>query len=183
VSCETTLSSLCQSLPTRDNDEDITPCLVHSPRHEPCHPSLSSRRGFLRSSSYDCSPCQWRSRRRRHNRLARKTGPRECSGLNARGPGLSCFTDKLCGFFRSKSNTVLFDNWIQGINGRIKKGTTAMKGRISDIASSCPKTKIVLLGYSQGAGVIGNVLCGGGGEPNMGPMTPPIADSVGNHGE
>jgi Cutinase len=58
-----------------------------------------------------------------------------------------------------------------------------MKGRIADIAKSCPDTKIVLLGYSQGGGVIGNVLCGGGGEPDMGPLTPPIADSLGKHGK
>lgn len=40
--------------------------------------------------------------------------------------------------------------------------------------SSCPNEKIVLLGYSQGAQVAGDVLAGGGGGANLGPETAPI---------
>ncbi|EEH09423.1 conserved hypothetical protein [Histoplasma capsulatum G186AR] len=41
------------------------------------------------------------------------------------------------------------------------KGIQALTGLLNTSVSSCPQSKIVLLGYSQGAHVIGNVLCGG----------------------
>ncbi|OJD21911.1 hypothetical protein ACJ73_06748 [Blastomyces percursus] len=41
------------------------------------------------------------------------------------------------------------------------RGIQALTGLLNTSASSCPETKIVLLGYSQGAHVIGNTLCGG----------------------
>ncbi|PGH07509.1 hypothetical protein GX51_01810 [Blastomyces parvus] len=41
------------------------------------------------------------------------------------------------------------------------KGIQALTGLLNTSASSCPETKVVLLGYSQGAHVIGNTLCGG----------------------
>ncbi|KLJ13405.1 hypothetical protein EMPG_11657 [Blastomyces silverae] len=41
------------------------------------------------------------------------------------------------------------------------RGIQALTGLLNTSASGCPETKIVLLGYSQGAHVIGNTLCGG----------------------
>lgn len=39
-------------------------------------------------------------------------------------------------------------------------GVVAMTALIEEYVDSCPQSKIVLLGYSQGAHVIGDVLCG-----------------------
>ncbi|OAX80315.1 hypothetical protein ACJ72_05355 [Emergomyces africanus] len=41
------------------------------------------------------------------------------------------------------------------------RGIQALTGLLNTSVSSCPTTKVVLLGYSQGAHVIGNTLCGG----------------------
>lgn len=40
------------------------------------------------------------------------------------------------------------------------QGVTAMMGLVNDYASRCPNSKIVLMGYSQGAQVTADVLCG-----------------------
>jgi hypothetical protein len=40
------------------------------------------------------------------------------------------------------------------------KGVVAMNQMIIDYAEECPESKIVLMGYSQGAHVTGDVLCG-----------------------
>lgn len=42
---------------------------------------------------------------------------------------------------------------------------------------TCKNAKVVLLGYSQGAQVVGDVMCGGGGAFGLGPSTPPIASN------
>ncbi|OJD15901.1 hypothetical protein AJ78_03880 [Emergomyces pasteurianus Ep9510] len=41
------------------------------------------------------------------------------------------------------------------------RGIQELNGLLNTSVSSCPETKVVLLGYSQGAHVIGNTLCGG----------------------
>src|SRR5580693_8998045 len=45
----------------------------------------------------------------------------------------------------------------------VGKGDSAMAADIENAVSACPNEKIVLLGYSQGAQVVGDVLAGGGG--------------------
>lgn len=40
------------------------------------------------------------------------------------------------------------------------QGTSTMRQQIEDYAAKCPTGKIVLIGYSQGAQVVGDVLCG-----------------------
>ncbi|GAB7350303.1 hypothetical protein MBLNU459_g0938t1 [Dothideomycetes sp. NU459] len=39
-------------------------------------------------------------------------------------------------------------------------GTSAMTALVQEYVASCPNSKIVLLGYSQGAQIVGDVLCG-----------------------
>ncbi|KAK2740288.1 hypothetical protein FQN57_006168 [Myotisia sp. PD_48] len=59
----------------------------------------------------------------------------------------------------------------------VKIGVEAMTKMISEYVSECPEGKIVLLGYSQGAHVVGDVLCGAtaeGFEPS-----PPIDRALG----
>jgi hypothetical protein len=57
-------------------------------------------------------------------------------------------------------------------------GIRMTKEAIRDYASRCPNSKIVMLGYSQGAQVVGDVLCGGGGAIGLGPLTDPLEDEL-----
>jgi len=52
------------------------------------------------------------------------------------------------------------------------KGDEATKKLLEEEVTRCPSQKIVLLGYSQGAG---------GGVSGIGPATPPVSSSVGSH--
>lgn len=62
------------------------------------------------------------------------------------------------------------------------KGTAALTKQLTNYTEACPNSKVVLLGYSQGAHVIGDVMCGGGEAPGLGPSTPPIDAAVGEKG-
>lgn len=62
------------------------------------------------------------------------------------------------------------------------KGTTALTKQLTGYTQSCPNAKVVLLGYSQGAHIIGDTMCGGGEAPGLGPATPPIDAAVGEKG-
>ncbi|GJC96462.1 cutinase [Colletotrichum higginsianum] len=44
----------------------------------------------------------------------------------------------------------------------VKNGTTAVAKAVNDFNKKCPQTKIVMLGFSQGAQIIDNAYCGGG---------------------
>ncbi|KAJ3300127.1 hypothetical protein HK104_004047 [Borealophlyctis nickersoniae] len=58
------------------------------------------------------------------------------------------------------------------------QGTAAVKSQLTAAASRCPTSKIVLMGYSQGAHIIGDALGGGGGPPLLGPKTPAMDASI-----
>ncbi|KAF9051781.1 cutinase [Panaeolus papilionaceus] len=58
------------------------------------------------------------------------------------------------------------------------QGTAATKTLLNNQVAACPNQKIVLVGYSQGAHVIGDAVAGGGGVAGLGPATPPVASSV-----
>jgi len=65
----------------------------------------------------------------------------------------------------------------------VVKGDEAIKAELTEEVEKCPGQKIVLLGYSQGAQIVGDVLGGGGGNKSVdgagdGPATPPAAASV-----
>ncbi|KAK5120601.1 carbohydrate esterase [Meristemomyces frigidus] len=47
------------------------------------------------------------------------------------------------------------------------QGTTNVCNAVKTFATTCPSTKLVLVGYSQGAEIFDNALCGGG-DPNQG---------------
>ncbi|WEW57601.1 hypothetical protein PRK78_003068 [Emydomyces testavorans] len=61
-------------------------------------------------------------------------------------------------------------------------GTLAVTAQLTAYVKKCPTSKIVMLGYSQGAHVIMDSLCGGGGVVGIGPITPPISKDIGSHG-
>jgi acetylxylan esterase len=65
----------------------------------------------------------------------------------------------------------------------VTKGDEAIKAQLEEEVAKCPGQKIVLLGYSQGAQIVGDVLGGGGGNAKVdgegdGPATPPAAKSA-----
>ncbi|KAK2594742.1 hypothetical protein QQS21_007540 [Conoideocrella luteorostrata] len=62
----------------------------------------------------------------------------------------------------------------------VSAGVDAVKKQLSDYVQACPDAKILLLGYSQGANIIGDALCGGntGGQ---GPDTDPIGGDISSH--
>jgi hypothetical protein len=65
--------------------------------------------------------------------------------------------------------------------GSVRAGTLAVQGQLAAYVQRCPFSKIVLLGYSQGAQIIGDALCGGNSAGD-GPITPPIDPSFSSHG-
>ncbi|TID19028.1 acetyl xylan esterase II precursor [Venturia nashicola] len=61
-------------------------------------------------------------------------------------------------------------------------GVMATTKQLQSHVDRCPSGKVILMGYSQGAHVIGDVMCGGGVGPvtdlplpSLGPPTPPVA--------
>jgi hypothetical protein len=55
----------------------------------------------------------------------------------------------------------------------VAQGDSAMAKDIENAVSACPNEKLVLLGYSQGAQVVGDVLAGGGGG-SLGAQSAPV---------
>lgn len=60
------------------------------------------------------------------------------------------------------------------------QGINALKTQLTNLVNSCPTTKVVLMGYSQGAHVVGDVL-GGGQGGSLGTATPPISSTIASH--
>lgn len=60
------------------------------------------------------------------------------------------------------------------------QGVSALKTQLTNEVNSCPNAKVVLLGYSQGAQVVTDVL-GGGGGGSLGATTQPVSSSIAGH--
>ncbi|KAK8217270.1 hypothetical protein M8818_001523 [Zalaria obscura] len=62
----------------------------------------------------------------------------------------------------------------------VQAGVQAVTNAVTSFAAKCPNTELVLVGYSQGAQIIDDALCGGG-DTNMGisSTTAPISAAVG----
>lgn len=60
------------------------------------------------------------------------------------------------------------------------QGVSALKSQLTNEVNACPSAKVVLLGYSQGAHVVLDVLGGGGGGA-LGATTPPISSTIASH--
>lgn len=63
----------------------------------------------------------------------------------------------------------------------VQAGVKAVTNQINSFAASCPNTQLVYVGYSQGAQIGDDALCGGG-DPNQGisSTAAPISAAVGN---
>jgi acetylxylan esterase len=60
------------------------------------------------------------------------------------------------------------------------QGESALKTQLTNEVNACPTTKVVLLGYSQGAQVVEDMFSGGGGGL-LGATTAPLATSITSH--
>jgi hypothetical protein len=60
--------------------------------------------------------------------------------------------------------------------GSVEQGVQSLQGIIQNVANTCPNQKIVLIGYSQGANVIADALCG----PRVA-TSPALASNYGDH--
>ena len=69
---------------------------------------------------------------------------------------------------------------LNNYNNSSLQGINALKTQLTNLVNSCPNTKVVLMGYSQGAHVVLDVL-GGGQGGSLGTATAPIASNIGSH--
>ena len=69
---------------------------------------------------------------------------------------------------------------LNNYNNSSLQGINALKTQLTNLVNSCPSTKVVLMGYSQGAHVVADVL-GGGQGGNLGTATPAIAANISSH--
>jgi cutinase len=60
------------------------------------------------------------------------------------------------------------------------QGESALRTQLTNEVNSCPSTKVVLLGYSQGAQVVEDMFSGGGGGL-LGATTAPLSTSITSH--
>jgi acetylxylan esterase len=69
----------------------------------------------------------------------------------------------------------------------VVKGDEAVKKELTEEVKRCPRQKIVLVGFSQGAQITGDALGGGGGNKAAtfgakdGPATPPVSSTIASH--
>jgi acetylxylan esterase len=71
------------------------------------------------------------------------------------------------------NEAVVYPATLTNYASSVAQGDSAMATDIKNAVSACPNEKIILLGYSQGAQVVGDVLAGGGGG-SLGAETAPI---------
>ncbi|KAG6261892.1 hypothetical protein E4U49_003536 [Claviceps purpurea] len=62
----------------------------------------------------------------------------------------------------------------------VTAGTQAVKKQITSYVERCPKSQVVLLGFSQGAHITGDALCGGTAL-DTGVFTPPLSHDISSH--
>ena len=76
--------------------------------------------------------------------------------------------------------SVSYPATLNNYNSSSLQGINALKTQLTNAVTSCPNQKIVLLGYSQGAHVVLDVL-GGGQGGSLGTATAPIASNISSH--
>lgn len=76
--------------------------------------------------------------------------------------------------------SVSYPATLNNYNSSSLQGINALKSQLTTEVTNCPNEKIVLLGYSQGAHVVLDVL-GGGQGGSLGTATAPIASNISSH--
>jgi hypothetical protein len=82
----------------------------------------------------------------------------------------------------STSEAIIYPAGLFDYDPSVRAGYKAVNAALSSYVQACPKSKILLAGYSQGAQIIGDTLCGGGGD-YVGVTVDPIAPEIGSHGK
>ncbi|KAF9039102.1 cutinase [Panaeolus papilionaceus] len=77
------------------------------------------------------------------------------------------------------TSSVDYPATLTNYNNSSAKGTAATKTLLTNQVNACPNQKIVMVGYSQGAHIIGDAVAGGGGG-SLGSTTAPVAASISN---
>ncbi|KAF5358212.1 hypothetical protein D9756_001893 [Leucocoprinus leucothites] len=78
------------------------------------------------------------------------------------------------------TNSVNYPATLTNYASSSAQGTAATKALLTNQANACPNQKIVLVGYSQGAHIIGDTVAGGGGGIGLGAQTPPVSANIAN---
>lgn len=76
--------------------------------------------------------------------------------------------------------SVSYPATLNNYNSSSLQGIQALTSQLTTEVQNCPSEKIVLLGYSQGAHVVLDVL-GGGQGGSLGTATPPISSAISSH--
>ncbi|KAG5914520.1 hypothetical protein E4U61_005609 [Claviceps capensis] len=102
--------------------------------------------------------------------------------LEASGTGLlQSLVQEICK--RHPSSTVEPIDYPAGMEDydvSVTAGTQAVKKQITSYVERCPKSQVVLLGFSQGAHITGDALCGGTAL-DTGVFTPPLIHDISSH--
>lgn len=83
---------------------------------------------------------------------------------------------------RATSEAIDYPASLNPYGPSVAEGTEAVQSQLTAYVESCPDSKIVLMGYSQGAQIIGDALCGGDAA-GTGPVTDPMDTDISSHGE
>jgi hypothetical protein len=76
------------------------------------------------------------------------------------------------------TEAVVYPATLSNYGSSVGLGDAAMKADLTRAAAQCPNERFVLVGYSQGAQVVGDTLAGGGGAPGLGPVTPGVSPAL-----
>ncbi|KAH7032380.1 cutinase [Macrophomina phaseolina] len=87
------------------------------------------------------------------------------ASLEASGPGIiGALAEQILAANPGATNeSIAYPATLDDYQDSSAQGTAAMARALTEYAGACPCARIVLLGYSQGAHVVGDALCGGGG--------------------
>ncbi|MEU8494385.1 cutinase family protein [Pseudonocardia alni] len=61
-----------------------------------------------------------------------------------------------------RTHDLVYPATLSNYASSVRQGVSALRSRLSSTSSQCPSTRFVLIGYSQGAQVVGDTLAGGG---------------------
>jgi acetylxylan esterase len=73
---------------------------------------------------------------------------------------------------------VVYPATLSNYASSVGQGDAAIEADLVKDAAQCPQEKFVLVGYSQGAQVVGDALGGGGDSPGLGPTTAPVSAAI-----
>jgi acetylxylan esterase len=118
------------------------------------------------------------------------------ASTNAQGEGMTASTNSAINSLVPGPDVeaIVFPASLPPYSPSASKGVQATKDQLRAYVERCPESKIILTGYSQGADVMGSILCGAsdhksnqkiGNLPNatvdLGPAVTPVEPGLGSH--